>query len=131
MMQYAAPPESADLFVYFERPYEPPFHNYTAADTAAIHAMGAESITTFGNDEKLALRVSCDLQLGRKQNLMRELTHLTPLTAHQHLVVPRWRWTDCSQGIFAHSAPPRALRRLLVTLETDSLHGTELALNRT
>ena len=54
-----APPGQADLFVYFQLPYEPPYHEWTEADQRAIRRLGAESMDRMGNDEDYARSRAC------------------------------------------------------------------------
>ena len=95
MKHYSAPPEQADLFVYFQTPYRPPFHEWTPADKDAILAFGPEDTSYMGNDQRLALQVSCRQWLSNSSALISSLAFLSPETEHRHYMVPHHHIDSC------------------------------------
>ena len=124
LKHYSVPPEQADFFFAFQTPHKPPFHTWTADERASLRAMGADRQDYMGNEERLTLIAACSEWYGRNSSLLRGLYHLTPLTEHRHIVIPRWHYGACGreeQFSRPHMTVSKQVRRLLVELDVDML----------
>ena len=121
LMHYRTSAEQADLFFYFQLPYQPPYHNWTRADRAAMAALGPEDSSYMGNDERLAMIQSCREQCIEPGELHRKLVELTPLNAHRHVIVPHFHWIECSEEGSKGRLPPPRLAQLLLQFNVDGL----------
>ena len=129
LMHYRSSPEEADLFFYFQLPYQPPYHNWTRADRASMEALGPEDTTYMGNDERLAMINSCHEQCVEPRELQRKLVERTALNAHRHAIVPHFHWTECAQEGSKGRVPPPHLAQLILQLNVDGLSEGELTPN--
>ena len=116
LQQYAVPAEEADFFVSFQTPYMPPFANWTAADQAAVEAMGANQRQYMNNKDRITLVVACNEWLSGNSSLLRSLNHLTPLTEHRHIIIPKWHFGACGRE-FSEAAMARVPDQVCLILE--------------
>jgi hypothetical protein len=117
MRQHAAPPDQADLFVSFWAPYHPPFHEWTTEDHREAARLPPGSVADRMPLDRLELINACRSWLDADGSYRRRLTHLSPLTQHRHIIVPRFEPQECaSERAFADDVSfVRRIPRLLAS----------------
>ena len=93
--------EEADVFVAFLTPHRPPFHAWTAADRAAMDALGPVRVDYMPNDFRYVLITMCR-QL-RNRTFMRALMPHSVGAVRRHFLI-----TPFEQGACGHEPEFRA-----------------------
>ena len=124
LSEYAVPAEKADIFIAFQAPFLPPFHNWTAAELAEVDRLPKSSVADRTGVEVLSIKKACEELVADANGsnvLLRSLRYFGPLTEQRHFVVPHFHSTHCQgEGQFTTwRRPSRTLELRLLELDVD------------
>ena len=119
-----APADAADLFFAFLPPYAPPLVQYSAAEEAAIKAMGPDDETYVGNHQRFWVQAMCrHLADGKRMRAL--MPHIRPSNLHRHVLLTPCPIHTCDSER-AHGANlteriPKWVSHIHLSLDADNL----------